>query len=166
MPKWLLPSLATLIVVGGTVAIAGATDGEQPPQDEPVATTLVTTTTAAPDDGAPDDGAPESEDSESGDRYWGPECGDGEPTNHGQYVSSSDKGGASRSEAAHSPCGKPIESTDVPPVTEPPAPSDDDGTEVGDDEGTDEAPDEGTDDAPDTETSDSAPGHSDGHGPH
>ncbi len=119
LPKWLLPSLATLLVVGGSVMIAGAADGDEPVLDEPV----TTTTTTASEDEAPDDDAPESEDPASEDgveRYWGSECGDGDATNHGQYVSSSEKGGASRSEAAHSPCGKPLSSVDVPTTTAPP----------------------------------------------
>lgn len=70
---------------------------------QPVVTTLVTSaTTAVP---TADNASTTGED-----RYWGPECGPGEATNHGQYVSSSPKGGGARSEAAQSDCGKPTSS--------------------------------------------------------
>lgn len=69
---------------------------------QPVATTLVTSATTAVSGDDP---------STTGEaRYWGPECGTGEATNHGQYVSSSPKGGGARSEAAQSDCGKPTSS--------------------------------------------------------
>jgi hypothetical protein len=45
-------------------------------------------------------------------RFWGPECGDGEPTNHGGYVASTERDGETRSTAAHSPCGKPLSSVE------------------------------------------------------
>jgi hypothetical protein len=70
-------------------------------------------------------------------RFWGPECGTGEPTNHGQFVAASDRNGESRSAAAHSPCGKPLSSLsesgddeagdegEAPEVEEPEAPEPD-----------------------------------------
>ena len=121
-------------------SIAAASTGDDDPVlDEPVPTTLVTTTTTTLESDAPVED-PEAPDEESGDdesdgveRYWGPECGDGAPTNHGQYVRSTEKDGASRSAAAHSPCGKPLHSVDVTTTTAP-APDEEEAVPDGGDE--------------------------------
>ena len=179
--KWFLPAIATLAVVGGTMVGAGALDGADPVLDEPVTTTTdVTTPTHVPDDGAPSasDPADDETDGDSGDRSWGPECGDGEPTSHGQFVSGSEHGGAARSEAAHSSCGKPIEDGTEVGDEDGTEVGDDDGTEVDDDDGTEVDDDDGTevddddgtevddDDGTEVDDDDDAPGHSEGHGPH
>jgi hypothetical protein len=87
--------------------------------EDPVPTTLVTTTTVADDTGddAPDGDESTDDDGAGTERYWGAECGDGEPTNHGQYVASSERNGESRRAAAQSPCGKPLHSVDVTTTT-------------------------------------------------
>ena len=135
MARWIATAIALAVMVGGGIAAAESDDG--PALDEPVTTTttLVTTTTL----GAPDALADDEPGEEPGDdpadgveRYWGPECGDGEPTNHGQYVASSDRGGESRNTAAHSPCGKPLQSADVPTTTAAPVEDDDEDDEEGD----------------------------------
>ena len=113
VPKWLLPMIAGLAIVGGGVAAAAI--GDDPSTSDPVPE-VTTSTTAVPDGDAPDatDEQPADDDgTDAVERYWGPECGDGPVTNHGQYVSQATKGGASRSGAAHSPCGKPLSSVDV-----------------------------------------------------
>lgn len=119
--RWIITVLATTAAVGGGIAAAGTGD-DGTVLEEPVTTTstmLVTTTTL--DDGGsdevPDGEADDETEGDGTERYWGPECGDGEPTNHGQYVSSSDKDGESRREAAHSPCGKPLHTVDVTATT-------------------------------------------------
>jgi hypothetical protein len=102
-------------------------------------TTGSTTATTLPSDSADDD-------SSSPARYSGPECGDGDTTNHGQYVSGQPKGGESRSAAAQSDCGKPLAS-------------------VGDGDDADDGDDVG--DAPDTDVhgpDDATPNPGSGHG--
>lgn len=135
LPKWLLPVVASLTIVGGGVAAAAIGSGDEPVIDEPVPTTEVTTPPdEAPDDGsAPEDGStPEDDGTDEGtdvERYWGAECGDGPATNHGHYVSSAPRDGASRSEAAHSPCGKPLSSVTTPTAPLAPPEEDEEGEE-------------------------------------
>lgn len=114
LPKWLLGLVASIAVVGSGVAAAAiADDSPTTAAEEP--SELVTTTTAAEDplDAADDPleaSDPSSEGTEGGtERYWGPECGDA-PTNHGGYVKQAENNGTARSEAAHSPCGRPLTS--------------------------------------------------------
>lgn len=116
-PRWIVSLIALGVVVGGAIAASGA-EGDDPVLEDPVPTTLVTTTTVADDagDDAPEGDEP-TDDGVGTERYWGEECGDGEPTNHGQYVASSERNGESRRAAAQSPCGKPLQSVDVTPTT-------------------------------------------------
>jgi len=111
-PRWIVSMLALGVVVGGAIAASGSE------ADDPVPTSLVTTTTVADDTGDDAPGSDEPTDDGAGtERSWGAECGDGEPTNHGQYVASSDRNGESRREAAQSPCGKPLHSVKVTATT-------------------------------------------------
>jgi hypothetical protein len=83
-----------------------AADETTVPEDE---TTVPEDETTVPED---DTTVSEDETATSADteRFWGAECGEGEPTNHGGYVSSTERDGETRSEAAQSPCGKPLSS--------------------------------------------------------
>jgi hypothetical protein len=114
---------ATVAIVGSGVATALVTSNEGPTVGEAVDTTASTGDTVGstvpstpgstigtnPDTDAPTVG--DDDESTDVERYWDPAvCGDGEPTNHGQYVSSQPKGGDSRSTAAQSDCGKPLTS--------------------------------------------------------
>lgn len=116
-PKWLLGLIAGIAVVGSGVAAAAiAEDSPTTVAEEP--SDIVTTTTAAAED-PPEASDPSSDSAEGGtERYWGPECG-ADPTNHGGYVKEAEKNGTARSEAAHSPCGKPLTSVTT-TLTEPP----------------------------------------------
>ena len=134
--KWLIPIVTLVAVLGSGIAAAEIGGSDEPVIEDPVTTTTeVTTSTTSPEDAPSDD--PEGTDDDADDtgaaveRYWGPECGDGPTTNHGQYVASQPNDGASRQAAAHSPCGKPIQTVDVTTTTAPAEP-DGDGDDVGD----------------------------------
>jgi hypothetical protein len=115
-------------LVGGTAAAAEMFDGRiEPVADETPTTTVpdsTTTTTTAPvaDDGeAPEDGeAPD--DGEASVERWYEGCGDFTEGNHGEYVRAAAKAegatGETVSEAAKSPCGKPVSSVHTDPVEE------------------------------------------------
>jgi hypothetical protein len=154
----LVGAFATVMIVGSGVATALVTSADHPTTNETADTSSSTSATV---DTNPDDSVPTTTPSTTGGttgttlpdhasepdpssaaRYSGPECGDGDTTNHGQYVSSQPKGGESRSAAAQSDCGKPVSS-------------------VG---GSDDADD--TDDAPDTDVPEpgAPPNPGSGHG--
>jgi hypothetical protein len=135
-------SRAVIIVAAGLSAgvlasagLAATADDTSPSKDA-----AADETTVQQDEGTVLDVTPTSTGTE---RFWGPECGDGEPTTHGGYVASTERDGETRSTAAQSPCGKPLSSLN----------------ESGDD-------DEGDDDEveiPETETGDDESGDVDSH---
>ena len=120
--RWAAALFMGTLVVGSGVATAvvasgdgssSATEVEITPSTGPTDSTTGTSATTQPVATTSVTGAAtvvsvtEDASATGEDRYWGPECGTGEATNHGQYVSSSPKGGAAVSEAAESDCGKP-----------------------------------------------------------
>lgn len=147
--RWAAAILMGTLVVGSGVATAvvassdgssSATEVEITPSTGPTGSTTGTTATTAPvatTAPAAASAAAESETAAVEDRYWGPECGGAEATNHGQYVSSAEKGGAARSVAAQSDCAKPSSSVgdseesddadEAPELPEAPTSSDGDG---------------------------------------
>jgi hypothetical protein len=127
--RLLVGAFATVVIVGSGVATALVASNDHPTTSEAADTSSSTSDTVDKDPGdtvptttpsttGSTTGSTPPGDSLDGDddettnpaRYWGPECGDGEATNHGQYVSSQPKGGESRSAAAQSDCGKPLAS--------------------------------------------------------
>jgi hypothetical protein len=129
MPVSKTASLLALVaagVVAGGVATAALVDSGAAGSSAAGSsvTTHATTATTVADDGtagdpldAPaDDGGDDGEDATGVERYWGDECGDGPPTNHGQYVAAT-PAGESRREAAQSPCGRPLSSVKVTTTT-------------------------------------------------
>ena len=148
--RWAAAIFMGTLVVGSGVATAvvassdgssSATEVEITPSTGPTGSTTGTTATTQPlvtTAPAAASAAAESETATVEDRYWGPECGGGEATNHGQYVSSAEKGGAARSVAAQSDCGKPSTSVgdseesddadEAPELPEAPTSSDGNGT--------------------------------------
>jgi len=157
--RLLVGTFATVLIVGSGVATALVTSSDQPTTTESTGTSTSTGDTAdttTPSTPGSTEGTTPAGDAGTGDagkddttgpvaRYSGPECGDGELTNHGQYVSSQPKDGESRSAAAQSDCGKPLTSVG-------------DGDDAGDDESGD-APDA---DAP--ESGDAPANSGSGHG--
>jgi hypothetical protein len=117
-------TFATVLIVGSGVATALVTSSDHPTTTEATGTststgdTADTTTPSTPGTTTGTTSAGSTPSGDTGDsgttgsveRYWGRECGDGDVTNHGQYVSSQPKDGASRSAAAQSDCGKPLAS--------------------------------------------------------
>jgi len=130
VPRW-LPGLAVgALLVGSGVAAAALTEGSSGIElaDEPTTTLPIDSTTTTtvvvdePSDEAPDDDGDDGAPADLGtERYWGPECGEN-PTNHGGYVRRAENNGTARSEAAHSPCGKPLTSLKSAPTTSTSAP--------------------------------------------
>jgi len=123
-------TLFATAIVGGTAAAAEVFAGtiEDPIVDE-TPTTLapdVTTTTAPGDEGEVPDGEGETPDeaTEEAIARWYEGCGHFTEGNHGDYVreaaQAEDKTGASVSEAAKSPCGKPVSSVHTEPTIEEP----------------------------------------------
>src|SRR5262245_17790520 len=120
--RLLVGTFITVLIVGSGVATALVASSDQPTTTEAPETSTSTgdtaDTTPASTPGITVDSTPDGEtgDAPDGDatgpaaRYTGPECGDGELTNHGQYVSSQPKDDESRSTAAQSDCGKPLTS--------------------------------------------------------
>src|SRR5262245_22241031 len=121
--RWLIPLVVVGSLVVGGIAVAALDEGtsepttasEEPttePTVEPTGPETETPAAETPEDGT-EDGAEEPEEGiEEGEpgveRYWGEECGETVLKNHGQYVKAAEKGGEARSQAAQSPCGKPI----------------------------------------------------------
>src|SRR5262245_46848593 len=93
-------SAGALASAGWAVASGTATSNDE--------TTSVDEVTTQPTVTAPT--TTDSTQANGTERFWGPECGTGDPTNHGQFVSSSEQTGESRSAAAQSDCGKPLSS--------------------------------------------------------
>jgi len=131
-----LVTLFATAIVGGTAAAAEMFDGgiEDPIVDE-TPTTLapdVTTTTVAGDEGDVPDDEGETPDGEASDpvERWYEGCGDFTEGNHGDYVRQAAQAEHATlqtvSEAANSPCGKPVSSVHteptVPEPVEEPAP--------------------------------------------
>ena len=122
--RLLVGTFATAVIVGSGVATALVTSTDHPTTSEAADTSSSTgdtldtnpgdsipTTTPSTSQGTTGTTLPgDASDGDDSARAWGPECGDGDPTNHGQYVSSQPKGGESRSAAAQSDCGKPLSS--------------------------------------------------------
>jgi hypothetical protein len=136
-----LITLLATAVVGGTAAAAEIFDGRigEPVVDETPTTEApdVTTTTVAGDEGEAPDEEGEDPDGEAPDdstERWYEDCGDFTEGTHGDYVSQAahadDATGASVSEAAKSPCGKPVSSVHTEPTDEEPVEAPDDGATV------------------------------------
>ena len=128
IPRW-LPSVAVgalLLGAGVAAASTGGSGGIEVAEESSttLATEPSTTTTVV---SAPEGTVPDAEDGDSEPngtpRYWGPECGEN-PTNHGGYVRRAEQDGTSRSEAAHSPCGRPLSSVKVTTTTASSSPGD------------------------------------------
>src|SRR5215510_167632 len=124
--RWLIPLVVVGSLVVGGIAVAALDEGtsepttasEEPttePTVEPTGPEAETPEAETPEAETPEDGAEEPEEGieegggEAGvERYSGEECGETVLKNHGQYVKAAEKGGEARSQAAQSPCGKPI----------------------------------------------------------
>jgi len=139
-------SRAVVIIAAGLSAGALASAGlavtaedSSPSKDAVADETTADETTVEQDEGTDLDASATSTGTE---RFWGPECGEGEPTNHGGYVSSTERDGETRSTAAQSPGGKPMSSLN----------------ESGDDEGADDEV-----EIPETETGEDESGDVDSH---